>query len=141
MSIAEWNRSWKRRVLIGTFAGSSVGDSWEISWAFRQGFRGRFCREFLWELSCEFSRELPREFRRAFRGGFVGVSWELLWRVRGSSVRISRWEFGFQGGSFGSFAVPTLFSDSARLGLSPVVKRLEPLSFAVGELDVNGRME
>ena len=68
-------------------------------------FRGSFHREFSWERR--------REFRREFRGGFVGVSWELSWRVRGSSVRISRWEFGFQGGSFGSFVVSTLFSDSA----------------------------
>ena len=114
-----------------------MGDSWEISWAFRQEFRGRFCREFswelLWELSCEFSWELRREFRREFRGGFVGVSWEFSWRVRGSSVRISRWEFGFQGGSFGSFVVSTLFSDSAYFRTTPFLKRLEPLSFAVGE--------
>ena len=88
MSIAEWNRSWKRRVLIGTFAGSSVGDSWEISWAFRQEFRGRFRREFSWEFSWQLSCEFSRELRRDSSG--------VLWRVRGSFVGAfveGSWEF------------------------------------------------
>ena len=114
-----------------------MGDSLEISWAFRQEFRGSFRRVFSWER------------RREFRGGFVGVSWELSW----SFVRTSKWEFGFQDGrsgdsqfrkdfrvgdrisgrEIGRFAVPTLFSESASLTTTPFVKRLEPLSFAVGE--------
>ena len=69
------------------------------------------------------------EFRGRFVGEFAGVLAGVSW----SFVRISRWEFGFQGGSFGSFVVSTLFFGFRILLDTPLLKRLEPLSFAVGE--------
>ena len=99
-----------------------MGDSWEISWAFRQEFRGRFRREFSWEfswgLSCEFSWELCREFRRELRGSFVGVSWEFR-----RDFNVGVW---ISGREFGSFAVPTLFSDSASMNPNPLLRDWNP---------------